>query len=166
MREPMHKKAYKDTPHMQRDEETGKMALKKGVSGGDGEQAAANGGYAGLPVHMHQAGERREMKHRHIQEHLAMHHKHETEHAHHDHSVHGGKEKMHERHERDLKEMHNRHEHEHKAMHERHEKEYPHSGVDRHGVELSGSEGREERGAKADTGTKKVHERDKEKGSE
>jgi hypothetical protein len=106
-------KLYKDSPKLERDGESGEMAVKKSENsktvGEDGSSAEMGGD-------TQKAAERRETKHRHITEHLAMHHRHESEHA----SSKAPSEEMHGRHETELKEMHGRHEKEIKAMHKRH----------------------------------------------
>ena len=107
-------KLYKDSPKLERDEESGDMAVKKSKTadvGNDGSSAEMGG-----DIQASHAAERRETKHRHVAEHLAMHHRHESEHA----SSKAPREEMHGRHEAELKEMHGRHEKEIKAMHKRH----------------------------------------------
>lgn len=95
-------KMYKDSPKLKRDDEDGKVKVGKS----DKESEEANAGtdgiqeHEGIPSHVRHAIERRE-----------VHHRHENEHMLHDHG------KM------DKPEMHKRHQDEVKAMHKRHEKE-------------------------------------------
>lgn len=106
---------YKDSPKLERDEESGKVAAKKPEKKAD---VGNDGSNAEMPDNIHPTNERRETKHRHVAEHLAMHHRHEMEHASHT----GDKKEMHGRHEAELAEMHSRHAGEMKKMHARHEK--------------------------------------------
>lgn len=92
-------KMYKDSPELGRDEESGKMKIKKTDSKIHREASEAESGTAGMPVHERHAMERRE-----------VHHRHETEHA-----MHG---------KGDKKELHSRHEKERSDMVKRHEKEH------------------------------------------
>jgi len=164
MKEPMHKRLYKDTPSLARDTDSGKMNVKKGVTEGERESSEVNSGIAGIPIHATHINERREMHQRHVHEKMAMHHKHEVEHAHHDYGNHGNKKELHKKHEREMKEMHERHEHEAKKMHERHEKEYgngEHLGHPKR-EELTGSEGKEKGGAKERSLSGKEHIKEKE----
>lgn len=94
-------KMYKDSPELGRDEESGKMKVKKTDSKIHREASEAESGTAGMPVHERHAMERRE-----------VHHRHETEHA-----MHG---------KGDKKELHSRHEKERSDMVKRHEKEHGH----------------------------------------
>ena len=112
---------YGNSPTSGRDEETGKVVVKKAekaevlpkVAGG------AEGGKGDLPMEARHAGERREMHHRHAAEHMAMHMRHETEHAH----AKGDKAAMHRRHETEYKDMGKRHSDEMKILHGKQEKE-------------------------------------------
>ena len=88
-------KLYKNSPELQRDEESGKMAVTKTTR--EEPKAKETEGEA-LPVES-----------RHAMDRLSLHHKHEGEHMAHK----GG----------DKKEMHKRHLAEHEAMMKRHEKE-------------------------------------------
>lgn len=110
-------KMYKDSPKMERDDDTGKMEVKK-----PSKADAIDAGVDHMNINVRHPAERREMKHKHMTEHMAMHHKHEMEHGAHDEKG-GSKMAMHERHEKEMKDMHGRHESEHKSMHDRHEKE-------------------------------------------
>lgn len=114
---------YGRSPTMKRNED-GDMEIKhieKAKSAG--AEGAMKEGKEALPHHVRHAHERRELKHQHIHEHHALHHRHQVEHSHHDEGELGDKERMHERHERELNEMHGKHHKEVKAMHERHEEE-------------------------------------------
>lgn len=106
-------KMYRDSPAMERDEESGKVGIKKPAK----KEAESSLG-DGEPINVHQASERREMAHRHSSERLTMHHRHEMEHGMHK----GDAAEMHGRHEAELAEMHGRHEKDMKAMHKRHGK--------------------------------------------
>lgn len=102
-------KLYKDSPSVGRGED-GKPEIKR-PSKADGENMGVDGKDeegqdAEMPVDVHQAGERREVKHRHVAEHLAMHHRQEQEHA-----MHGDADKKH---------LFKKHEEEHSSMQERH----------------------------------------------
>lgn len=100
----MHKKLYKDSPEMKRDDEDGKMKVKKQTpaeksssetnAGTDGIQA-----HEGLPPHV-----------RHVHERRDMHGRHEMEHAVEDAGKNSDKKKMHERHLEEIKAMYKRHE--------------------------------------------------------
>jgi hypothetical protein len=90
---------------MEREEETGKMKVKK-ADKKDGEMQHArpkegdmNEHEEGLPTVARHAMERRD-----------MHSRHETEHMIHDHSGKGDKHEMHARHEEEMKTMHKKHE--------------------------------------------------------
>ena len=112
---------YDESPEMKRDDD-GKMGVKKSEKthheGKGKEESVASD----LEVHSHHARDRREMKHRHIKEHMDMHAKHQHEHALHEHMGNGHKGEMHARHHSELKDLHGRHEKEMKEMHTRHEK--------------------------------------------
>lgn len=69
---PRHKKAYKDSPTLKRDQESGKM----GVSRGEKKAAQDNSGTDGMPEHDKMA---MEMGHKHEKEHLDLNQKHEKE---------------------------------------------------------------------------------------
>lgn len=120
-------KMYKDSPEMKRDEESGKMEVKKPT-----KADAIDAGVDHMNINVRHPAERREMKHKHMAEHLAMHSKHEMEHAHHD-GKGGSKEMLHDRHEKEHKEMNSSHEAEFKKLHEKHEKEFGMSGDLKHG---------------------------------
>lgn len=115
-------KLYADGPALGRDEETGKVEVKKPTKPADNGNGGATG-TEGMAAPLRHAHERREMHHRHIGEHMQMHHRHEMEHAAHESAGHGHKGALHERHEREMGEMHGRHVAEMKKMHDRHEKE-------------------------------------------
>lgn len=108
-------KMYKDSPELERDEKSGKMAVKKRADKKDNEAVIGDGEL----VDARHASERSELKHRHVSEHLKMHHRHEMEHSSHT----GEITELHKRHMTELKAMHGEHEGEHKAMYARHEKE-------------------------------------------
>lgn len=124
---PMHRKLYKDSPEMERDNESGNMAVKKPSEKAEKESERTTDGTASMPIHEEHAGERMEMRHRHIKEHVDMHTKHAMEHMHHKGEKHG----LHEKHEKQHAEMHDRHHKEMKKLHEAHEKD--------HGTEGSGA---------------------------
>lgn len=111
-------KMYGNSPHLERDEESGKMGIKKSAT-----KASEEHGTEGMHAHERHEHERRVMHHRHLKEHMDLHHKHEMEHSMHEAMKHGHKGALHERHEREYKEMHARHHSEMKDMHDRHEKE-------------------------------------------
>lgn len=94
-------KMYGNSPKMERDEESGNMAIKKKEK--EGKDMTGEGEDQGsgehVPVHARHAMERSEMHHTHMREHHM-----------HDHGKHGDKKEMHERHEKMMKEMHARHE--------------------------------------------------------
>lgn len=122
-KEARHKKMYADSPHLKRDEESGKMGVeksKKEPSKEEKESADVNAGTGGMPIHERHAAERREMHHRHVGEHHAMHHKHEMEHSMASGEADDGTKA---RHLIELKTMHDRHEGEHKELSGRHGKE-------------------------------------------
>ena len=118
------KKRYGNKPHLERDEESGKMSVKSEKKAadkeheGDVEAGIKEEGYENHEDRHTQ--ERRELKHKHIHEHLAMHNKHENEHAHHKDE---DKKELHIRQETELKDMHKQHASEFNQMHARHEKE-------------------------------------------
>lgn len=97
-------KMYKDSPKLERDDESGKMEAKKPdhkeEEKKDGTEGEDRGGMKdGVPAHA-----------RHVIERMGMHHKHENEHHTHDHGKHGDKKEMHGRHQKEMSEMHKRHE--------------------------------------------------------
>lgn len=92
-------KMYKDSPKMERSEETGKMDVKKKPAHKDDVKSGTEGEVReGVPVHA-----------RHAMDRMALHHKHETEHYAHDQGDHGDKKEMHGRHEKEMADMHKRH---------------------------------------------------------
>lgn len=93
-------KMFGNSPKMQRDEESGKVAIKKKVVDKDTAGEAEDQG----------SGEQIPMDGRHSMDRLSLHHKHEGEHMAHK----GG----------DKKEMHKRHMDEMEAMMKRHDKEH------------------------------------------
>jgi hypothetical protein len=107
-------KLYGDSPALERDEESGKVSVKKPARADVGE----DGSSAEMGGDVPPANERRETAHRHVGERLAIHHRHEMEHGGHK----GDKKALHDRHEAELAEMGARHAKEVKAMHGRHEK--------------------------------------------
>lgn len=106
-------KMYGDSPTTERDEESGKVGVKKPKP----KTAEADLG-DGEPINVHQANERRGMAHRHMGDMMAMHDRHEMEHS----SAKGDMKEMHGRHEAEMAEMHGRHAKDMKAMHKRHGK--------------------------------------------
>jgi hypothetical protein len=108
----MAKGMYENSPTMKRDGDSGKMKVGQQESSAANTDQAMAAGAPGMPD-----VERREMKHRHIKEHLDMHHRHEMEHGH----GKGEKGEMHKRHLEELTKAHERHEGEHKEMYARHE---------------------------------------------
>lgn len=89
-------KMYKDSPELARDEESGKMTVKKSETREEPKARETEG--ESLPVHARHAHERRE-----------MHHRHQLEHAIHDNGKGGSKKDMHERHREEMAAMHKRH---------------------------------------------------------
>lgn len=73
-----HTKMYKDSPEMKRDEESGKMAVKK-KSPTEAEKASSevSSGTAGMQQH---EGHMQELEHKHSKERMELFHKHEKEH--------------------------------------------------------------------------------------
>jgi len=118
------KKRYGNKPHLERDEESGKMSVKSEKKAADKEHEGdveAGIKEEGFEKHeLRHTKERRELKHKHIHEHMNMHNKHQTEHENA-----GSEEKssMHIRQETELKDMHKQHASEFNQMHARHEKE-------------------------------------------
>ena len=108
---------YADSPGLQRDQESGKVAVKKMPKEG---KVAVRDGSDGVPTEVHQPTERRDMHTRHMNGHMAIHGKHETEHAMH---KGGDKAAMHRRHEAEMKDTGARHLAEMKGIHARHEKD-------------------------------------------
>lgn len=97
----MSDKLYGHSPKMERDEESGKVAVKKkdkADADTKGETEDQGTGES-LPVHARHAIER-----------MDMHHMHQHEHHMHDHGKHGHKKEMHQRHEKMMKELYARHE--------------------------------------------------------
>ncbi len=109
---------YDNSPTLKRGED-GKVAVKrpekkedkKEEKKGDGEEENAGDG-----LNVRDAQSRREMRNRHIKEHIDLHARHEADHDG------GGKEDMSERHHGEYKEMHSRHQSEMKKMHSSHAK--------------------------------------------
>lgn len=98
-------KLYKDSPTTERDEESGKVAVKKKKP--EEKKADANKqGTVGDGEPMHAGIEPHA---RHAMERLAMHAKHENEHHAHDAGKHGDKKEMHARHQKEMADMHKRH---------------------------------------------------------
>lgn len=98
----MSKKMYGNAPKLERDDEDGKVKVKKSDKSEDKEATTEGGAESeGVP-----------MMARHHMERSEMHMKHQREHHMHDHGKHG-----------DKKEMHKRQIEEHEMMHKRHEKE-------------------------------------------
>lgn len=96
----MSEKMYGNSPKLEREEESGKVTVKKNSmdkdTSGEGED---QGSGQTVPVTS-----------RHAMERMEMHHSHMRDHHMHDHGKHGDKKEMHERHEKMMKEMHARHE--------------------------------------------------------
>lgn len=119
-------KLYKDSPSVERDKESGEVGVKK-PSEADGENmqvdgVKSDGEKGGMPVNVHQASERREVKHKHVGEHLAMHHRHEMEHE--SMPAEGGDKKtLTKKHDTELSAMHDRHAQEMLELHKRQNKE-------------------------------------------
>ena len=113
------KKRYGNKPHLERDEESGEMTVKKADKDA-GHEKEVKEGIDGEGYEDRHRQERRELKHKHIHEHLALHNKHENEHAHH---KDGDKKELHERQETEHKDMQKQHASEFNQMHARHEKE-------------------------------------------
>lgn len=91
-----HSKMYSDSPKMERDDETGKVVVKR-------EKGEAKGG----KKEDMKEGAMGDAHARHAMDRLALHHKHENEH----HAHKGGeKHEMHERHHSEMKAMHRGHE--------------------------------------------------------
>lgn len=72
----MSEKLYKDSPEMKRDDESGKMSVKKKEKGepteAEKESARVSDGTAGMPVHERHGMERADMIKRHEAEHKAL----------------------------------------------------------------------------------------------
>src|ERR1017187_8676058 len=94
---------YKDSPKLERGED-GDVGVKK-PSEADGEDMGTSGKEGEMPVAVHHSAERHELHHRHVHEALALHRRHETEHATHK----GDKKPLHKKHEAEHKELHDRH---------------------------------------------------------
>lgn len=91
---------YKDSPSMERDEDSGKMDVKKKPDHAEAVKDGTEGVVReGVPTHA-----------RHHMERMEMHHKHQHEHHAHDHGKHGEKKEMHGRHQKEMSDMHKRHE--------------------------------------------------------
>ena len=108
------KDMYKDSPKLSKGKD-GKMSVNKGPTEAEKVATEDNGQVEGGPV----TEEALPAPARHASERLALHSKHEGEHAAHDHAKHG-----------DKKELHARHLAEHKAMHKKHEKEAAAGGAE------------------------------------
>lgn len=72
---------YKDSPTMERDDESGKMAVKKPSKDLPSPKEAEADLGDGEPMH-EGAAPRREMMNRHVAERMQMHSRHETDHEH------------------------------------------------------------------------------------
>lgn len=100
-------KMYKNSPKIERDEETGSLGITRGekksaeVNSGTDGQGVKEEGPEGIPPEARHAIERRE-----------VHNRHETEHMVHDHGK-LNKAEMHKRHQDEVKAMHKKHEKEH-----------------------------------------------------
>ena len=94
-------KMYGNAPKLERDEQDGKVKVKKSEEKAP-EGKEANGGGEGI-----------EVLDRHSMERMDLHHKHQHEHHTHDHG----------KHPEDKKELHARHEEEVKMLYKKHEKE-------------------------------------------
>jgi hypothetical protein len=96
----MSEKMYGNSPKMERDEEDGKMKIKKsGKVDESNDEAEDQGDGEAVPMHA-----------RHHMERAEMHMKHQREHHMHDHAKHGDKKEIRARHEEEMKMMHKRHE--------------------------------------------------------
>ncbi len=74
---PRHKKMYKDSPHLERDSESGKMAIKKKApSASQKESDKVQSGTDGMTVHEKTL---QELNQKHQKERLEIFHKHEKE---------------------------------------------------------------------------------------
>lgn len=103
-----HTKMYRDSPTLERDEETGgmKKSKKKGPTEAEKKSSEVSSGTAGMEQH----AEGVPMVARHAMERHGMHGRHEMEHTVHDHSGAGDKHEMHARHAKEMADMHKRHE--------------------------------------------------------
>lgn len=88
-------KMYDKTPELKRDDESGKVGVKKS----EAKSARVSDGTEGIPIHARHAMERRD-----------VHHRHETEHMMHDHGSGGSKAELHARHLKEMGDMLKRHE--------------------------------------------------------
>jgi len=91
-------KMYKDSPELQRNEESGKMAVVKKASK-EKESSDEKGENDGIPAPA-----------RHQMERMELHSKHQHEHHAHDSGKHGSKSEMHARHVKEYQDMFKRHE--------------------------------------------------------
>lgn len=100
-KEPKHEKFYKDSPKLERDDESGDMKVSKGEKKSVDVQNGTDGAQRdeAMPHHVRHAKERHD-----------MHSRHEHEHSMYDHAGQGDKHEMHERHHGEMKAMHKRHE--------------------------------------------------------
>ena len=94
------KKMYGHSPKTERDEESGKVVVKKASKGEEDAEGENESG----------SGETTPVMARHSMERMDMNHAHEREHMMHDHGKGGDKKDMHDRHEKMRKELHARHE--------------------------------------------------------
>lgn len=96
----MSEKMYGNSPKLEREEESGKVSVKKKVmdkdTSGEGED---QGSGEAIPVTS-----------RHAMERMEMHHKHMRDHHTHDMGKHGDKKEMHKRHSDEMESMMKRHE--------------------------------------------------------
>ena len=99
----MAEKLYGNSPKMERDEESGKMGIKKKSAAKEGKdttgEAEDQGSGQGVPMEVQHSMERHE-----------AHHSREREHHMHDMGKHGDKKEMHGRHEKMMADMHKKHE--------------------------------------------------------
>lgn len=107
---------YDEEHKIENDGKGNAKAVKKEGAKSSDEKIVHKGG---ADFHDEHAGERMEMRHRHIKDHVDLHTKHAHEHMKHE----GDKKSLHEKHLREHEEMHGRHHKEMKAMFTRHEKE-------------------------------------------
>lgn len=96
-------KLFGSSPKMERDEESGKMSVKKKVAAKEGKDPTGEAEDQG-------SGQQIPMEVRHSMERHELHHSHEREHHMHDMGKHGDKKEMHSRHEKMRGDLHKRHE--------------------------------------------------------
>lgn len=72
-------KFYDKSPRLERNEESGKMGVKRRETGAEKESSEVSEGVEGMEMHHKHAKERLELHHKHEKEHMEMHQKHMME---------------------------------------------------------------------------------------